>query len=99
MYTCESPNNRTRYCNKEFDRLIEAARPIRDRKQRLAVIRQAEQVMIEDAPTIPLYVYTQQHLQKPYVRDLYINFPDQPPMHEAWIDVDWKPGDPVPGVP
>jgi oligopeptide transport system substrate-binding protein len=90
MYACASANNRTRYCNPEFDRLLEAARPIRDRKARLAVVRQAEQVMIEDAPTIPLYVYTQQVLQKPYVRDLAINFPDQPPLHEAWIDVDWR---------
>ena len=46
--------------------------------------------MIEEAPIIPLYDYTQKHLQKPYVRDLHINFIDQPPLWRAWLDPDWR---------
>ena len=46
--------------------------------------------MVQDVPIIPLYIYTQSHLQKPYVRDLAINLPDQVPLRKAWIDPDWK---------
>ena len=66
-----------------------AAQPISDRKARLQKVYVAEKILVEDAPIIPLYVYTQTHLVKPYVRDLAINLIDQPPLHEAWLDPDW----------
>jgi len=90
LFRCGSPNNRSRYCSPEFERALGAAKPIRDRKQRLERVYQAEQILVEDAPVIPLFVYTQIHLHKPYVRDLHINLVDQPPLHEAWLDPDWK---------
>ena len=46
--------------------------------------------MVEAASIIPLYVYTQHHLQKPYVRDLAINPVDQVPLRKAWIDPQWR---------
>ena len=46
--------------------------------------------MIEDAPIIPLYVYTQQVLMRPYVKDLPVNLVDQMQIERAWIDVDWR---------
>lgn len=89
-FKCKSPDNRTKWCNQKFEELFKKAEATADRKQRLELIRQAEAVMINDAPVIPLYVYTQHHLQKPFVRDLAINFPDKPPLIRAWIDPDWK---------
>lgn len=90
LFRCGSPDNRSRYCNPAFEALLDEARPVRDRAARNAILRRAEQVMIEDAPVIPLYVYTQKHLQKPYVRDLAINLIDQPPMWRAWLDPAWR---------
>ena len=90
LFNCGSTNNRSRYCSEEFERALAAARPIRDRKARLRHVYEAEKILVEDAPVIPLFVYTQIHLQKPYVRDLHINLIDQPPLHEAWLDPDWK---------
>jgi hypothetical protein len=49
-----------------------------------------EELMINEAPIIPLYVYTQHHLHKPYMRDLAINFTDQQPWSKTWIDPNWK---------
>jgi len=89
-FKCKSPDNRAKWCNDKYDRLYKQAEATADRKQRLEYIRQAEKVMINEAPVIPLYVYTQHHLQKPYVRDLAINFPDKPPLIRAWIDPNWK---------
>jgi oligopeptide transport system substrate-binding protein len=90
FFRCGAPDNRARYCSEAFEAAMAAAKPIRDRKARLKKVYEAEKIMIEDVPVIPIYVYTQVHLQKPYVKDLYINLIDQPPLHEAWIDPDWR---------
>jgi oligopeptide transport system substrate-binding protein len=90
IFKCESPNNRTQFCNDEFENLFKQIESESDRTRRLQLVYQAEKVMIDHAPVIPLYVYTQQHLRKPYVRDLAINFPDDLPIYRAWIDPDWK---------
>jgi oligopeptide transport system substrate-binding protein len=90
IWRCSSPNNRPKWCNPQFEALMDRAATMTDRKARLATLREAEAVFIEEAPVIPLYVYTQKHLQKPYVRDLHINFIDQPPLWRAWLDTDWK---------
>ena len=99
LFTCDSTDNRGKYCNPDYDRLLAEARPLRDRVARNAKLREAESVMIEDAPVIPIYVYTQKQLQKPYVRNLAINAVDQPPLHLVWIDTAWRPGKPVPPPP
>jgi ABC-type transport system substrate-binding protein len=61
-----------------------------DRKERIRILRDMEELMINEAPIIPLYVYTQHHLHKPYMRDLAINFTDQQPWSKTWIDPNWK---------
>ncbi len=90
IFKCGAPNNRTRWCNDEFMALFRKAESTADRTERLALIRQAEEVFIRESVTIPLYIYTQYHLQKPYVRDLAINLPNRPALSRAWIDPSWK---------
>ena len=53
------------------------ARVMGDRHARNAKLREAEAEMIGDAPVIPLYVYTQKHLVKPYVRGWQSNLLDR----------------------
>jgi len=91
LFRCGSPDNRGRYCSPELERLMDEARTLRDRKARNEVLRRAEAVMLEDAPVIPIYVYTQKHLIRPYVRDYSINLVDQPSLWRLWLDPDWKP--------
>ena len=64
--------------------MLEAS-TLRDPKARNAKVREAEAVMIEDAPLLPIYVYTQKHLIKPYVHDYAINPIDQPPLWRVWL--------------
>jgi oligopeptide transport system substrate-binding protein len=92
VFKCGSPYNRSRWCDDEFMALFAEAESTADRGRRYALLRQAEQRMLENAPVIPLYVYTQKHLRKPYVRDFAMNSGDNPPRHRLWIDPDWKPG-------
>jgi ABC-type oligopeptide transport system substrate-binding subunit len=48
-------NNHSFYANPAFDRLLDEARPIADRALRMALYRQAERILVEDAPIIFLY--------------------------------------------
>lgn len=90
VFKCGSPYNRARYCSDEYDRLFRKAEMEIDRAERLRIFRKAEEVMIADAPIIPIYVYTQKHLRKPYVKGMSFSYSDEPPMHKAWIDPDWR---------
>jgi oligopeptide transport system substrate-binding protein len=90
QFKCKSPDNRTKFCSPEFDRLMAKAEGTLDRKERLRITAEAERVMIQDSPIVPMYVYTLKNLQKPYVRDLAINFVDQVAFRKAWIDPDWQ---------
>lgn len=99
LLTCDSPDNRGRYCNPAFDAALAAVKPMRDLAARLKAVAAAEKIAIEDAPLIPLYVYTQKHLIKPYVRNLAINAVDYPAFHRVWLDPSWRSGQPVPAPP
>ena len=89
-FKCGSPDNRTKWCNDEFMKLYDQMEATMDRTERLALLYKMEDILMQEAPIIPLYVYTQHHLQKPYMRDLAINFSDQQPWRKAWIDPNWR---------
>ncbi len=90
QFRCDSPDNRTKWCSREFEEIYERAEATTDRTERVRIIREAERVFLEEAPVIPVYVYTQHHLQKPYVKDLAINLTNMIPFEKAWIDPQWK---------
>jgi oligopeptide transport system substrate-binding protein len=90
LFKCHGSNNRARYCSPQYEALIAAAKKLTDRRARNAKLSEAEGVMIQDAPVIPIYVYVQDHLRKPYVRDLGMNIVDQVPLYRAWLDPDWQ---------
>jgi oligopeptide transport system substrate-binding protein len=90
IFRCDAPDNRAGFCDPEFDRLFAAAEHEPDRAARLELVRRAEARMIDAAPIIPMYVYTQHTLQKPYVRDLYMNLTDHQSLRATWIDAAWS---------
>jgi oligopeptide transport system substrate-binding protein len=90
VFKCGSLFNRSRWCSEEYMRLFAEAEATTDRTARLAILRRAEKLMLEEAPIIPLYVYTQKHLRKPYVKNFSMNLGDNPPRHRVWIDPDWR---------
>ena len=59
MFLCGGGNNRTGWCNKEYDRLIlEVAPSQSSHEERLAVFQQAETMLLNDMPIITVYTYT-----------------------------------------
>ena len=68
----ESANNETLYSNAEVDGLLEEARTEQDEAARLELYQQAEEIIVEDAPWIPLYHGKRNALVKPRVQDYFI---------------------------
>jgi oligopeptide transport system substrate-binding protein len=74
LWTCDSGNNNTNYCNKEFDSLIEQARSEEDEEARYDLYAQAEQILYGpdgEVPVIPIYFYTQNALEKVSVKETF----------------------------
>jgi len=93
-FKCANPQNRSRWCNAEFDALFARIEAEADRKRRLELLAEAEQLMIDQVPVMPLYDYTQHHLQKPFVRGLKVNLTDRVLFQHASIDASWREGEP-----
>ena len=66
----DHPENNTGYNNPEFDKLCDAADVEHDSKKRMDMYHKAEQIVIDDAPWVPLYYQRDLELDKPYVKNL-----------------------------
>jgi oligopeptide transport system substrate-binding protein len=86
LLTTDCGNNHSAWSNPEYDALLQAANRTGDSRQRLARLREAEAIMLEAQPLIPLYVYTRSQLVKPYVRGIEGNHQDRHPWKHIWID-------------
>lgn len=70
LFHSQSFNNQTQYNNPEVDRLLETARTERDEAARLGLYRQAERIIVEESPVIPLWHPGEGYvLIKPEVKD------------------------------
>lgn len=65
------------YRNPTYDSLVDQAATSVDPAKRLELFHQAEEIMNDDAPTIPLYYYAIAHLFKPYVKGWQPNIIDR----------------------
>ena len=65
LFTCGSGNNRTNWCNKKYDSLVNRSARETDFDKRLAIYQQAESMLTGpngDLPIMPIYWYTFQSL-------------------------------------
>lgn len=87
-----APGNTSRYTNPAVDRLLDEADRLPLGPERLARYREAERLIVADAPWVFLYHYASRLLQKPYVRGLERSpLSGAPEMHAAplrkvWLD-------------
>jgi oligopeptide transport system substrate-binding protein len=73
LFTTHSPENDTGYANPAYDALIAAAERTADENQRAGLLQDAEELLVNDNPVIPLYARTQPYLVKPWVRGYHTN--------------------------
>jgi len=75
LFRCDSMQNHTGYCNPEVDALLDQAAIEQDPQQRERLYQQVEQIVVNEAPWVPLFFGAEYWLTKPYVQDGYL-----PPM-------------------
>ena len=74
LWTCESGNNSTNYCNKEVDTLVEKARATEDNDARYAIYAQIEDILLGDdgaVPFSPIYFYTSSYQERASVKETF----------------------------
>ena len=102
LFTAANGNNHSNWSSPELDRLLAEGNRQRDRQARLALLRQAEQILHEATPVIPFYVYTRSEMVKPYLMGQYGNYQNRHPFKYWWIDTRWYdgvPDEPLPNSP
>ncbi|GAA0278459.1 peptide ABC transporter substrate-binding protein [Alteraurantiacibacter aestuarii] len=68
IFTSGNGNNDTGWSNAQYDALIARARVAGSDQQRLDLLHQAEGVLLDEMPIIPIYWYTRVYLKDPRVR-------------------------------
>ena len=73
LFHSESSNNHTYYANKAVDALLEEARVEQDEQARFEIYHRVEDMILEDAPWIPLWHEKSGYvLLKPQVKDYFL---------------------------
>jgi oligopeptide transport system substrate-binding protein len=74
LWTCDSGNNNTNWCNKKFDSLVAQASKTPDFDKRVALYQQAETILTGpngDLPIMPIYWYTFTDLYRTNVKGYF----------------------------
>lgn len=86
MWIKEGGNNRTGWHDPEFDRLVlQVAPAAATPEQRYQAFYQAEKILMEAMPIIPIYTYVSKHLQQPSVKGLPTNLLDYPRYKQVYL--------------
>ncbi len=70
----KSPDNETKYSNPKVDELLDSARSESDQPKRIGDYQEAEKLIVDDAPWVPLFYGQDSVLVKPYVKN-FVNAP------------------------
>ncbi|HLY73019.1 MAG TPA: peptide ABC transporter substrate-binding protein [Planctomycetota bacterium] len=79
MFTTTNGQNNTGFSNAEYDRLIEAAGKELDPARRMQLLHDAEAILMEELPIVPIYFYVTKNLLKPEVTGFFDNVRDTHP--------------------
>ena len=69
-YKPDSENNDSAWINAEYAKKCNQADIETDRAKRLKYFAEAEQILLDEAPILPLYTYVGSYLYKPYVKGI-----------------------------
>lgn len=89
LFHTESETNHGAYSNAEVDAILEEARVERDGNRRVELYNNAEQMIIDDAPWVPLWYEGESHvLIKPYIKDYRLLPMSVPKFRYVYFDYD-----------
>lgn len=79
LFTRSSGNNHTGWSNSQYDALIAQAGRTLNPLERHELFQEAETILIEELPIIPIYFYVRAYLKHPSVRSWHANILDLHP--------------------
>ncbi len=82
----DAPNNDPNYSNPEYDKLITGAKEAENADKRFVDMQEAEKILMEDCPVMPLYFGTMQYAIKPHIKGVYSNIIQYPVLTYAEIN-------------
>ena len=76
------------YANPAVDALLDKARAEQDMPRRVEAYRRAEEMVLEDAPVIPVWHHTYERLFQPYVKGVEVSGLGDPyiPFRKVWLE-------------
>jgi ABC-type oligopeptide transport system substrate-binding subunit len=86
LMTSWSGNNNTGWSNPAYDALVKKAGAEPDPAKRLDLLRQAEAILVDELPILPLYFYVSQNAWKETVKGLHANIQDTHPLNEVYVE-------------
>ena len=69
-------NNRTGWSNPEFDELVGRANATTNQEERYRLLGEAEKILIDELPIIPIYTYVRSYQLSPDVKGYFPNYLD-----------------------
>lgn len=73
MWVTGGGNNDANYSNPEYDQLIKDVMASNDNEERFAKMHEAESILAQDMPVIPLYYYADTYLLSDSLQGMYLN--------------------------
>jgi oligopeptide transport system substrate-binding protein len=88
LFHSRSRRNFTGFSNPRVDDLLVHARAEPDLGRRFELYRRAEQMIVDEAPVMPVFHYTYERLFQPYVRSVEVNGLGDPyiPLRKIWLE-------------
>ena len=76
MFSSDSGLNHSSWKNPDFDNLLKSAENAITKQHRLSTLRQAEELMLENAPVMPIYFFSKVYQILPCVKNWNANLLD-----------------------
>ena len=77
LFTSTATNNRTGWSDDEYDRYVDLARNQADPEERMRAWQQAEKILLQRGPVLPLWSTTSSNLVAPDLQGFFTNPLDQ----------------------
>lgn len=88
LFTGDNGNNHSNWNHPDYNALIRKAGFTSDPISRYALFQEAEKILMDELPVIPIYFYVRSTLIAPSVRGWYPNILDYHPYQDVWLEAD-----------
>jgi oligopeptide transport system substrate-binding protein len=85
MFVTKNGNNKTGFSNARYDELLAKAALEGDREKRLEYFQEAESILVDSVPILPIYTYNWNRLVSPSVVGWYDNVMDYYPFKHVYL--------------